>query len=294
MNQIIKDLPGWRSILFVPAHVERFVLAAHTRGADAIVLDLEDSVPFEAKDEARKLIQSGVSHLKDNNVDVLVRVNQDLKACVLDLEAVVIPGVSAITLPKTLGADHIRLVDAAIADLERSRGLDEGGIGIIALVETVAALESVESMVQSSPRLSGVFIGSEDLSYDGGFQPTTENLFGPCQRIVLAARQAKIRAYGFPGSIAEYRDKALFTSMINKGKSMGFDGAFCIHPSQVPLVNDAYEISESQYKQAEKIITAYEQAVAKRLGAVEVDGKMIDLPVVDRAREIVAAYKLQH
>ncbi len=74
---------------------------------------------------------------------------------------------------------------------------------------------------------------------------------------------------------------------------MGFDGAFCIHPSQVAMVNDAYSVSESQYKQAEKIIEAYEQAVAKRLGAVEVDGKMIDLPVVDRAREIVADYKLQ-
>jgi len=148
-------------------------------------------------------------------------------------------------------------------------------------------------MVQACPRLTGVFIGSEDLSFDGGFEPTSENLFGPCQRIILAARQGKIRAYGFPGSIAEYRDQELFMSMVNKGKSMGFDGAFCIHPSQVPVVNDAYGISVAQFEQAEKIITAYEQAVAKQLGAVEVDGKMIDLPVVERARQIVATYKQQ-
>lgn len=281
------SLPNWRSILFVPAHLQKFVHKAHTRGADAINLDLEDSVPVAEKAQARQQLPSQMSQLLENNLDVLVRVNQELRACALDLEVAVIPGVKAITLPKAMGAEHIRLVDESMAELERSRGMAVGGIGIIAMIETIDALSSVEQIANSCPRLIGLSLGSEDFSCDGGFEPTSANLFNPCQKIIFAARSANIQAYGFPGSIAEYSDLDSFREMAAEGKKMGFKGAFCIHPNQVEIINWAFQVTEAELEQARKIVAAYEDAVTQQLGAIEVDGKMVDLPVVMRAKEVL-------
>jgi citrate lyase subunit beta / citryl-CoA lyase len=293
MKQAINALPHWRSILFVPAHVERFVHSAHSRGADAIQLDLEDSVPSPAKAEARQALPPAVERLVGHGLDILVRINRELRSCALDLEAAVIPGVKAITLPKVIGPDHILLIDETVTELEHQRHLPVGGIKLIAMIETVAALLNVEQLARACPRLAGITLGSEDFSYDGGFAPTPENLFHPCQRLIYAARTANIQAYGFPGSIADYRDTNAFRALISQARAMGFRGAFCIHPEQVRIVNEEFRITDTEIEQAQRIIAAYETALASGRGAVEVDGKMVDLPVVERARGIVAAKENQ-
>jgi len=281
-------LPLWRSILFVPVQRQVFVEAAHTRGADAIQLDLEDSVPRDGKSEARALLPQSIAHLSAQSVDIIVRVNRELSLCVEDMKAAVRPGVAAICLPKVMGSDHIRLVDEALTQLEGKAGLALGSIRLIALVETVDALLNADSLARACSRLGAIALGSEDLSLDGGFEPKPENLFDPCQRLVYAARASNIQVYGFPGTLAEYSNMEYFRTQIQRAKSMGFDGAFCIHPKQVSVINEVYCPTPTDIEHAKKIVAAYQQAQNKQLGAVEVDGRMVDLPVVERAKRLLS------
>lgn len=280
-------LPVWRSILFVPVHRQKFVLAAHSRGADAIQLDLEDSVPPADKCHARAQLLQAVEHLSAHRVPIIVRVNRALDLCVEDVVAAVRSGVNAICLPKVMGAEHVRLLDELITQREIRAGLNPGGVRIIALVETIQALLQVEDIARACPRLGAIALGSEDLSLDAGFEPTPENLFAPCQRLIYAARAAGIRAYGFPGSIAEYSDKTYFQNQLQIAKTMGFDGAFCIHPKQVSVINSVYKPNPADIEQAQRIVAAYQRSTKEQLGAVEVDGKMVDLPVVERAKQLL-------
>jgi citrate lyase subunit beta/citryl-CoA lyase len=275
----------WRSLLFIPANNKKFIDAAATRGADAIILDLEDSIPLAHKAEARRILPAHIEALYKQNVDVIVRINGDIMNAVADLDVAVSQYTAAIIVSKVLGADHIVLLDNAISLLESQRNITQGSIKLIALIETISAMESATVIAQSSPRLIGLALGTEDLSLDGGFEPTPENLTLPAQKIIYAARIANVNAYGFPASIADYSDIEKFTVCQQRAKSMGFNGALCIHPQQVQPINEAYALTEDERDQAEKIIIAYDKAIKNNQGVVELDGKMIDAPVVGRARK---------
>ncbi|MGH1427941.1 MAG: HpcH/HpaI aldolase/citrate lyase family protein [Arenicella sp.] len=281
------SLPNWRSVLFVPAHVERFVQSAHTRHADAIQLDLEDSVPMANKETARKLLLRHSQYLATKGCDVIVRVNRDLRNCVLDLQAAIVPEVTAISLPKAMGPEHIRLIDELITELEINQGMPIGQVRLIAMIETLEGLANVNAIAGSCSRIEGLALGTEDLSLEGGFEPTEQNLFLPAQQLVFAAKKHQIRVYGFPASIADYSDMDVFQNRIEKSKAMGFDGAWCVHPVQVIAVNEVYQTMPEELEKAKLIITAYDDAIKHHRAAVELNGKMIDLPVVERARRLL-------
>ena len=280
-------LANWRSILFVPAHVERFIQSAHTRGADAVQLDLEDSVPLANKEQARNFLAKNSQYLSSKGCDVIVRINRDLRNCVLDIEAAILPEVTAISLPKAMGPEHIRLIDEVMTEVEISKGLSIGQVRLIAMIETLESLANVNDLAAACPRLAGLALGTEDLSLDGGFEPTEENLFLPAQQLVYAAKMHRIKAYGFPASIADYSDITVFQKRIERSKAMGFDGAWCIHPTQVPVVNQVYQTTPEELEEAKSIVAAYDNAIKHRRAAVELNGKMIDLPVVERARKLL-------
>lgn len=289
-NHHSSQLPAWHSLLFVPAQVKKFVESAAKRGADAILLDLEDSVPLASKAEARQLLEEHAKYLKQQGCDLVVRVNRDLQNCLPDLQAAVINEVSAICLPKAMGAEHVLLVDEVMTEIEMSKGLAVGQVKLIAMVETLEALSKVNLLAKACPRLAALALGTEDLGLDGGFEVTPDNLFAPAQQVVHAAHMANIKAFGFPGSIADYSNIGAFEQLIQRGKSMGFDGALCIHPNQVKVVNKIYQIDPEELARAQKIVQAYEQAILNKRAAVEVDGKMVDLPVVERARKLVLEF----
>jgi citrate lyase subunit beta/citryl-CoA lyase len=278
----------WRSVLFVPAHVERFVHAAADRGADAVQLDLEDSVPLGHKAAARAALAPAIARLAGSGLDVLVRINRDLRSAVADLEAAVSDGLRAISVPKTSGAEHLQLIDELLTELEQERRLPPGGIGLVAMVETLEGLAQAETMATACPRMCGLTLGSEDFSAAAGMEPSPRNLFHPCQRLLFAARAGGIGAYGFPGSIAEFAELDRYRAQVTQGKAMGFDGAFCIHPSQVTVLNAVFEPAAEELAQARAVIAAYEAAMAQGLGAASLEGRMIDLPVVQRARAVLA------
>jgi citrate lyase subunit beta/citryl-CoA lyase len=281
------DLPVWRSLMFVPVTVEKFVRTGADRGADAIILDLEDAVAPSQKEHARTLIAGAIPEVSRNGADVLVRVNRPWWLLVRDLEAAVIPGIAALMLTKVDSPEHIHAVDEIVTELETERGLPAGGIKFIALVETTNGFFRIEQIAKSSPRIVGLSLGSEDFAADAGMQSEPEALFYPKQQTIFAARAAGIMPMGFIGSIADFRDQEAFRAIIRRSRRFGFMCASAIHPLQVQVLNEEFSPAPDEVERARRMISAYDDAYAKGLGAVQFEGAMIDVPVVNRARNVV-------
>ena len=281
------DLPMWRSLMFVPVTAEKFVRTGADKGADAIILDLEDAVAPSMKEHARTLIQGAIPQVSRNGADVVVRVNRPWRLLVRDLEAAVIPGVMALMLTKVDSAEHVHAVEAVVAELEAERGLPAGGVRFVALVENAAGFFRMEQIAKASARIVGLSLGSEDFAADVGMQAEPEGLFYPKQHAIFAARAAGIMPMGFIGSIADFRDQEAFRVIVRRSRRLGFMCASAVHPLQVAVLNQEFSPSQAEVEHAERMIAAYEAAYAAGLGAVQFEGAMIDVPVVERARSVV-------
>jgi citrate lyase subunit beta/citryl-CoA lyase len=277
----------WRSMLFVPAHVDKYVELAHTRGADAYILDLEDSVPAADKAKARDRVATGVARVTHGGAAALIRVNSPSSVNAADIEAACIAGVSAIVLPKVSTAMDVIMVAMQLERLESERGLPKSSVGLIAMIESVAALPRLDDIATSSSRLLGMILGSEDFSESAGMEPVPETLFAPTQQVLFACRRAGILPFGFPASIADYSDLEQFRAHICLARRSGFVGAFCIHPSQVPILNEEFLPSPADIEAARGMIAAMDDAVCHGLGTASFRGKMVDPPIVARAQEVL-------
>ena len=279
--------PIWRSMLFIPAHRDDFVGKASQRGADAYILDLEDSVPEAQKEQARGAVVNAADIVAQNGAAALVRINQDLNQATADLEACIHPGVQAIVVPKVVSGSQIQALSNLIDKLEAQRGIVAGHTRLIAQIECVHGLGNLDDIAQSCDRLLGMSLGSEDFSASAGMEPTPEGLLAPNQAIVFACRRAAILPFRFPASIADYSDIERFRNTIHFARQLGFVGALCIHPSQVAILNDEFAPSDAEIERARALIDAYEQGLSEGKGAVEFEGSMVDAPVVARARELL-------
>jgi citrate lyase subunit beta/citryl-CoA lyase len=282
-------LPPWRSLLFVPANVPEYIDKAHQRGADAIVLDLEDSIPQGEKAAARERVASAAEQLSARGVDVVVRVNASLRLVAPDLEAVASPAVRAVCVPKVNGAAQLQWISEALGELEIERGIPQGTIRLIAMIESVGALSRREEIATSTRRLAAMTLGTEDFAASAGIAPEADALLYPCQQVVFAARAAGITPLGFVGSIAQYRDLEAFRTTIRRSRQLGFRGALCIHPAQVAIMNEGFAPSQEELAEARGIIDAYERALAAGRGSAKYNGRMLDAPVVARAKEVLAS-----
>lgn len=283
----MKALPSWRSLLFLPAHNNKFVEKAHTRAADAYILDLEDSVPMELKDVARKKIKASALTVSQSGADALVRINSPLRLAIRDLEYAVSQSVKAIVLPKVTSAAQVALLADVISELEIEQGIDFGHTGIIAQIEDVNAMPHLDEIASSSSRLIGMTIGSEDFAASAGMAPIPEALFGPNQQVLMACRRASIMPLGFPASIADYSDVQQFKATVELARKLGFVGALCVHPSQVKVLNDGFVPSEQEISHAKQLIEAYEIQSRQGKAVFQFKGKMIDAPVVASARNLL-------
>src|SRR3984957_4834130 len=281
------DLPVWRSLMFVPVTAEKFVRTGADRGADAIILDLEDAVAPSQKEHARTLIAGTIPQVSRKGADVVVRVNRPWRLLVRDLEASVIPGVSALMLTKVDSPEHVQAVAEIVAELEGERQLPGGRLKFIALVETANGVFRIEQIAKSHPRLVGLSLGSEDFAADVGMQSEPEGLFYPKQQTIFAARAAGIMPMGFIGSIADFRDQEAFRAIVRRSRRLGFICASAVHPLQVSVLNEEFSPDPGEVERAERMIVAYDAAYAAGLGAVQFEGAMIDVPVVERARSVV-------
>jgi citrate lyase subunit beta / citryl-CoA lyase len=281
-------LPVWRSMLFVPVTVEKYVARAAERGADALILDLEDSVPLAEKPRGRDVLQDAAGAVAKNGADVVVRINRPLRMAIPDIEAAVSPTVQALMLTKIESAEHVQMIAEVVDELEVERGMLPGATKLVALVETASAFLRMTEIARAHPRLVALSIGAEDFALSVGMLPEAEGLFFPKQQMIIAARAAGILPLGFIGSVADFRDLDAFRSTIRRSRRLGFMGASCIHPSQVAILNEEYRPSPDEVAAAERAVAAYDAATAAGVGAIELDGKMIDVPVIERAKHVLA------
>jgi citrate lyase subunit beta/citryl-CoA lyase len=285
------ELPVWRSLLYVPVNVEKFIEKAHTRGADVIQLDLEDAVPPAEKEKARTLVEKNAARVRKGGADVVVRINQPLSLAVRDIEHSICPDVDGIAITKADSASHVRLIDQVVTELEVKRGMPVGHTKFLVMIETTDAFLRIDEIPRASPRTVGMLIGGEDFALDLNAQPDDEVLLAPKARMIIAARAAGVMPLGFIGTVADFSDWEKFRLMVRRARRFGFDGAGCIHPGQVKIVNEEYTPSEQEVAYARKVVQMDKEAAAAGRGSFQIDGKMIDIPVVVRAEKLIRRYE---
>jgi len=283
-----RELPTWRSLMFCPANSERYIAKAHTRGADAIILDLEDSVAEDEKPTARAKLAAAAAAVGQAGADVLVRINRELPLAVADIHAAVGPAVMGLVLPKVMGAEHIRLLSEVVAARELERGLRVGHTRFVALVESAQALEHLSAIARADSRMVALAVGGEDLATDLDAEPTVDTLYVAKMLGLYAARAAGILPLGVLGSVADVADSEVYRAMLKRSRELGFACATCVHPAQVPLLNAAFGPTEQELERARRLLAAYEEGIAQGRGAVLFEGTMVDKPVADRARRLIA------
>jgi citrate lyase subunit beta/citryl-CoA lyase len=281
-------LPSWRSMLFVPTTVRKFVDGAAGRGADAIILDLEDSIPVAEKERARGLLQEAAQIVGKGGADVTVRINRPWRMTLRDLEAAVSPRVAALLVPKVDSADHIHMIAEVLDELEAERGMVPGHTKMVAMIETAAAFFRVAEIARSHERVVALTLGSEDFALSAGMLPEAEGLLYPKQQIVFAARSAGILPLGFVGTVADFRDLDAFRKVVQRSRKLGFVGASVIHPGQIAILNEEFRPTREEVEHAQRVVDAYDVALKENRGAIVVDGKMVDVPIVERAKGVLA------
>lgn len=283
-----KMLPVWRSLMFCPANAERFIAKAHLRGADAVILDLEDSVAGAEKAIARSQVQQAAARVGQGGADVLVRINRELDLAVGDIAAAVCPAVAGLVLPKVMGPEHVRLLAEVILAQEVRAGLPLGHTRLMVLVETAAAMEVIWQIARADPRIVALAVGGEDLATDLDAEPTADALYVAKVTGVQAARAAGILPLGVLASVAGIGDSEAYQAMLRRSRTLGFAGATCVHPSHVPLINEVYAPSAEAAARAARLVACFDAAQASGVGAVAFEGSMVDKPVADRARRLLA------
>jgi citrate lyase subunit beta/citryl-CoA lyase len=275
------QLKDARSLLFVPATATAMLEKAVQRGADGIIIDLEDSIPPERKAEARAMAAQAIAALA-GQVPLLVRVNSEEACLQADVAALPLSRLQAVMLPKV---ESLTQVDGLV-DL---MGMAHAGAGlppVAALVETPLGVLHADR-IAAHPALCALGFGAEDFACEMGVEPVPESLAWAAQKVATCARAHGLACWGLPGSIAEIQDMDAFGELVRLARRLGFTGTVCIHPRQVPMARSGFSPSVEQLAWARRVIAADEDARARGVGAVKLDGRMIDRPIVERARRWV-------
>ena len=289
MDEQQRTIPILRSILFVPANVERFVARAPETGADVVCLDLEDSVPPGEKAGARTMAAEAIATMPRSGYSTFVRVNGlDTGLLEDDLLAVVRPGLDGIVLPKAHSAEVVRQADHYLTILERQQGMEAGTVSIIPLVESAEGVLNSREIAAASPRLAGLSLGAEDLAADMGLQrsETGREIEWPRARLAAAAAAAGLVPIDTPEP--DYTDLERLQRDATFARSLGFRGKYCIHPAQVEVVNRVFSPTAEEIAEAREVVRVLEkEGIAKGRAAVSVDGKMIDTPMYWQAKRLL-------
>jgi len=278
-----------RSRLYVPGSEPRYFVNAALHGSDGIILDLEDSVHVSEKDAARLLVRNALRAVEFLGCERMVRINQ-MPLGLEDLDEIVPESPDLILIPKVESSEQIAEADGRIAEIKSNYGITRP-IWLMPILESALGIETAFSIAKASPQIVALTIGLEDYTADLGVVKTltgNESLYAR-QRVVNAARAASVQAidsvFGDVGDLEGLRAWAL------NSRALGFEGMGCVHPTQIPVIHEAFAPSAAEIERARKIVTAYDEAQEKGLGVVSLGSKMIDPPVVQRALKLMARAK---
>jgi len=279
-----------RSSLIFPVNVQRFVEKAYLRGADCVVMDLEDSVPENEKDSARALIKDSIPIVGKGGGDVAVRINRPIIQAKKDLEASIWPGLTCISLPKVESAEEVLVRDEIITDLERKRGLKLGTVQIAVAVETALGVIKAYEIASASPRIVTIGVGAEDLTQEMGVQITIEGheLWYARSKVLMDAYAAGIQPMGLVGvePFTWKEPEKAYDAAVNSRK-MGFKGAQSIHPAPIPYLNQGFSIPDDEVNYMRKSLEAFEDGLRKGTASVNLNGRMIDIATAERCKRIL-------
>jgi citrate lyase subunit beta / citryl-CoA lyase len=284
----------YRSLLFVPGHKSSWAEKAVAAGADAIILDLEDSVPAADKAAARATVGQTIARLREQRprADVWVRPNSfDTTRFGADVEAVLVPGLAGLLLPKVLAAQEIVRIDAVVSHIEAREGLSPGSAGLIVSFETAASIARSEEIAAASPRVSSLFgiTGpNADIGRELGFEFTPEGLESlyARSRVLVAARAAGLQ-HPVAGVWQDLRDLDGFRRFALDARRLGYRGMVCIHPSHVAVANEVFTPSPETVDFNRRLIAAFRQAEAQGHAAVDFEGQHIDYAHLKTAQALI-------
>jgi citrate lyase subunit beta / citryl-CoA lyase len=288
MRRPTKDFP-LRSLLFVPGTNPKMIRKSWTAGPDAIIFDLEDAVPEHGKMQARKNVRQALESVPDRGICPLVRINSTrTQHWELDLKASVRRNLRGIVMPKCESRSEIARVVSIVTQREKALKLPVGSIQILLLIETARGLLQASSMARSSPRVIALIFGAEDFCLDMGITRTPEGqeLLYARSHLVTCARAHDCLAVDtvFP----DFEDTEGLAREARLSKALGFAGKLAIHPKQVHTIHSAFAPSEDEVSEARRVLKAFAEAEANGKAVVALAGRMVDSPVVQRARQIMA------
>lgn len=265
---------------------------AHFYGSDCIIYDLEDSVLITEKDAARFLIFNTLKKKRPEKIEIIVRVNaMDTPFGEQDLEAIVRAKPDVIRFPKIETPEDVKIADDYISKVEAEAGIEVGSTRIIAGMETHTGVLNAREIAVSSQRIVAISIGGEDFTASMKTTRSVEGLemFYARNAILLAARAAGVQA--IDTIFSDINNEEGLVEDTKLIKRLGFDGKYLIHPRQVEPVNNVFTPNEKEIQNAVRILNALKEANKRNLGVVALDGKMIDAPVVERAKRVIALAK---
>jgi len=278
-----------RSLLFVPGNKDNMLEKALGFSPDAFIPDMEDSVPPAEKAAARNVIQAFLPKLAQTGIPVIPRVNSlDTEWIQADLAAVVGPLIYGISVGKVDVPDDIHKISDLIANLEKRANIAAGSLKMVPWLESAKAIVHCYEICSASPRIAGVAFGGEDFTHDMGIERLEDEseVAYPRNVLCIAARAAGIEALDTP--YFRFKDEAGLKANIAAAKQTGFKGKFAIHPAQIEAINTGFSPSAAEVAHARRVVAAFEEAERAGRGSTSLDGKVIDVPVVKRARAVLA------
>lgn len=278
-----------RSMLFLPGNNPNMLINGSCLGADAVIFDLEDAVSPAEKDAARILVRNTMRYMDFQGCERIVRVNAvDTPYFAADLEAILLEGPDMLLLPKAGTAEEVQAADAAMAQVEERLGLQKRA-ALMPLIETALGVENAFSIAACCPRVEALFLGAEDLTADLQCKRTKggREIEYARTRLVMAARAAGVEVYDTP--FTDVNDLEGLERDAAFAKGLGFTGKACISPAHVSTVNQMFSPSRKEIDYAREVFEAVERGRRQGKGAVSLRGKMIDAPIVARARLVLEA-----
>lgn len=273
-----------RSMFFIPGHVDKYLEKAHQIPADALILDVEDSVPPVKKQKARDNIQKILKSGRLTGKQVIIRINElDAGLLLKDLGAVLHPDVMGIMPAKVYSKQDMAFFNEVLNQYEYELGLEKGHFKIIPLIETLLSFENINTIANSCERLIALAFGGEDyLKELGGAHGENDHTFDyPRTKIAIAAKAAGLQAIDTP--YLDVHDMEGFAAREQKSKDLGFEGCLLIHPKQIELANGCFSPSKAEYDKASKIYEAVKESDEKGLSVALLDGVLIGPPMQKNA-----------
>jgi citrate lyase subunit beta/citryl-CoA lyase len=278
-----------RTLLFVPGNRQRMLERAPRAGADAIVVDLEDAVPRSEKRVARTLVRTMLPKLAAAGVPIFVRVNNVHTGLArADVMAVVRPGLAGVVHPKTDAPQDLRDLDVLLREAELKYKVRPGDVRTIPLIESPIAVLRCEQIAQASDRIVALALGGEDYTAALGVKRDAGGVALAHARGVIATVAAAYGMLAIDTPYTDIKDERGLVAEAKVAQAIGFKGKYVIHPDQVAPVNAVFTPSKDEVAYARRVVAAAAQAAKLRRGSVALDGKMIDAPIAERARRVIA------